>query len=85
MEAGFMRFVVYTNYTNQRSRIHREDCGRYQRRKQPDDRGTGRWEGPFDGWESALGVVPAYQQDLDTCSRCLRNVPIPEAWLANRR
>ena len=66
-----MAYVVYHSYPRRRSLIHREDCRFYLNRLLPDDQATGRWEGPFETFESAEESAPGFQRSVTPCKQCM--------------
>ena len=68
-----MAFAVYHSYIRRRSTIHRDGCRYYRSRQVPDDKSTGRWEGPFDTFEEAEASLPAFQRGTSLCPQCMRS------------
>ena len=66
-----MAFVVYHSYIRRRSTIHRDGCHYYLKRQLPDDKGTGRWDGPFESFEEAEESLPAFQRGAGPCPQCM--------------
>jgi len=69
-----MSFYVYQNWTHDRVRVHRGDCGHCKDGKgsQPNATGSnGRWYGPYESQESALRIAKSLdQRDTRPCGHC---------------
>lgn len=69
-----MRFYVYENWTLDRARLHRAECGHCNdgRGTQASDSGkNGRWHGPYDDRNLALRVMTRLKRaDSKTCGNC---------------
>jgi len=69
-----MTYYVYENWTIDRARVHRAECGscNYGRGKQPNDSGrNGRWSRSFETHQEAAAFMRTLPRgDRSDCGHC---------------